>query len=144
MTTKQHILNTLTAGAVGLSSLAMAGTALAVTHSTNGGITQASPSIGQSYSNGNSAVGDTYANGHGSHAGGMSVLLQTGQQAPGGMSHAKIKAAQSALNHRGANLEVNGTFNPDTVQALMDYQKSHNLRVTGHPDHQTLKSLGVL
>ncbi len=144
MSAKRHLTNSVTAAVLGLSSLAFVGTALGAVNAPDANSNQGTPTIGHTYGSGNSAVGDTYNTANGtSHAGGISVLMQNNQQASGGITHAKVKAAQIALNNRGYNLKANGTFDPATFQAIMNYQQTHNLRTTGHPDQQTLQSLGV-
>jgi peptidoglycan hydrolase-like protein with peptidoglycan-binding domain len=58
-------------------------------------------------------------------------------------ANARVEHIQTALNHQGAHLEVDGTMGPKTVAALKTFQKSHHLKVTGKADAATLKALGV-
>ena len=55
-----------------------------------------------------------------------------------------IMAAQQALNSNGANLKVDGKMGPNTRRALMDYQASNGLQVTGHLDSATASKLGMM
>jgi len=55
----------------------------------------------------------------------------------------RVEAVQTALNSHGAHLAVDGHLGPKTRGALRTYQRHHNLHVTGHPDSETLSSLGI-
>jgi peptidoglycan hydrolase-like protein with peptidoglycan-binding domain len=62
----------------------------------------------------------------------------------GRMSHKqRVEALQTALNANGAQLTVDGRAGAKTTAALKAYQKSHNLRPTGHPDPKTSAALGI-
>ena len=62
----------------------------------------------------------------------------------GHMSHNQhVDALQTALNSNGAKLKVDGRMGAKTSAALKAYQKSHNLRPTGHPDAKTSAALGI-
>lgn len=54
----------------------------------------------------------------------------------------RVAKLQMALNSNGAQLNVDGKMGPSTVAALKDYQKGHNLKVTGKADAATMKALG--
>ncbi len=53
----------------------------------------------------------------------------------------RIERLQNALNQHGASLTVDGKMGPQTRAALEDFQKSHNLKVTGRPDRETIAAL---
>jgi peptidoglycan hydrolase-like protein with peptidoglycan-binding domain len=53
----------------------------------------------------------------------------------------RVERLQTALNTNGAKLTVDGKFGPKTKSALMDFQKAHGLKVTGHPDKETIAAL---
>lgn len=55
----------------------------------------------------------------------------------------KVAEVQKALNAHGASLTVDGVMGKGTKNALKDYQKANNLKVTGRADKETLKSLGL-
>lgn len=59
------------------------------------------------------------------------------------MSRKEVEDVQSALNRSGYKLAVDGHIGPMTRDALKKYQTSHNLKATGTPDRETIKSLGV-
>jgi peptidoglycan DL-endopeptidase CwlO len=63
---------------------------------------------------------------------------------PPGLTPAQQRVAQlqTQLNTAGAQLTVDGKMGPATRTALSDFQKSHNLKVTGRPDAATMKALG--
>jgi peptidoglycan DL-endopeptidase CwlO len=53
----------------------------------------------------------------------------------------RIQRLQNALNQHGASVTVDGKMGPQTRAALEDFQKSHNLKVTGRPDRETIAAL---
>jgi peptidoglycan hydrolase-like protein with peptidoglycan-binding domain len=53
----------------------------------------------------------------------------------------RIKKLQTALNASGASLTVDGKIGPKTRAALMDFQKAHGLKATGHLDKETRAAL---
>jgi peptidoglycan DL-endopeptidase CwlO len=53
----------------------------------------------------------------------------------------RIERLQNALNQHGASLTVDGKMGPQTRAALEDFQKSHNLKVTGRPNRETIAAL---
>jgi hypothetical protein len=53
----------------------------------------------------------------------------------------RMKKLQTALNANGATLTVDGRMGPKTKSALMDFQKAKGLKVTGHPDKETIAAL---
>ncbi|HEY3897346.1 MAG TPA: peptidoglycan-binding domain-containing protein [Chthoniobacter sp.] len=56
-----------------------------------------------------------------------------------------IVNVQDALTHRGYATGVsNGTFGPMTETALSNFQRDHELPITGRIDGRTLKALGLL
>ena len=55
----------------------------------------------------------------------------------------QVQAVQTALNSNGAHLTVDGHMGAKTRSALMAFQRSHHLAVTGHADPATLKALGL-
>ncbi len=63
---------------------------------------------------------------------------------PPGLTPAQQKVAQlqTPLNAAGAQLTVDGKMGPATHAALRDFQKQHNLKVSGRPDAATMKALG--
>ena len=56
---------------------------------------------------------------------------------------ADVKAAQEALNKKGAHLATDGKMGPKTHAAIRDFQKANNLNVTGRLDAATRKALGI-
>src|SRR4051794_26549677 len=50
-----------------------------------------------------------------------------------------IQYVQILLDSNGASLTADGRMGPKTVAALHQFQKEHNLKVTGQPDQATLK-----
>lgn len=54
-----------------------------------------------------------------------------------------VASVQRALDRRGARLRVDGVCGIKTVNALRAFQKAHGLKVTGMPDPETLRLLGV-
>ncbi len=66
------------------------------------------------------------------------------QQGATRMSDADIKSVKEALKAKGLNPgPINGTMDSQTQQAIRDFQKTNNLRVTGEVDEQTAAKLGV-
>ena len=43
----------------------------------------------------------------------------------------------------GAHLKVDGNWGPMTTKALEAFQKSHDLKASGHVDKATLEKLGL-
>ena len=54
-----------------------------------------------------------------------------------------IKKAQDALKAKGLNPGTGGKLDPQTQQALRDFQKANNLPATGVLDEKTAGKLGV-
>jgi len=54
---------------------------------------------------------------------------------------ARVERLQTALNTNGAQLTVDGKMGPKTSAALMDFQKAHGLKPTGHVDKETMAAL---
>ncbi len=54
---------------------------------------------------------------------------------------ARVERLQTALNANGAQLTVDGKMGPKTSAALMDFQKAHGLKATGHVDKETMDAL---
>jgi len=66
------------------------------------------------------------------------------QQGATRMSDADIKSVKEALKAKGLNPgPINGTMDSQTQQAIRDFQRTNNLRVTGEVDEQTAAKLGV-
>jgi peptidoglycan hydrolase-like protein with peptidoglycan-binding domain len=55
----------------------------------------------------------------------------------------RIKEIQTALNHHGIKVAVDGRMGKETHDALARYQKANGLAVTGRADAPTLTKLGV-
>ena len=59
-------------------------------------------------------------------------------------SDATVAAAQKQLARQGDYRgDIDGVFGPETQRAIMRYQSSHGLRVTGYLTSDTLQSLGL-
>jgi peptidoglycan hydrolase-like protein with peptidoglycan-binding domain len=54
-----------------------------------------------------------------------------------------IKKAQDALKAKGLNPGTGGKLDPQTQQALREFQKANNLPATGVLDEKTAAKLGV-
>lgn len=54
-----------------------------------------------------------------------------------------IKQWQRVLVRHGATIAVDGVCGKETIDALRAFQKAHGLKVTGMPDPETVKALGV-
>jgi peptidoglycan hydrolase-like protein with peptidoglycan-binding domain len=63
--------------------------------------------------------------------------------APQAMSAPRVDVVQRALNANGAHLTVDGRVGPKTEAALRNFQRQHNLPVTGRPDSATITALGI-
>jgi peptidoglycan hydrolase-like protein with peptidoglycan-binding domain len=59
------------------------------------------------------------------------------------ISHSQVKKLQRALKGHGYNLEADGQVGPKTRSALKKYQRNNGLKVTGKPDQETLRRLGM-
>jgi len=57
------------------------------------------------------------------------------------MSRKKVEAIQTALAKGGESVPIDGIWGPKTTAAVRDFQKAHNLKVTGHMDRETWKAL---
>jgi len=55
----------------------------------------------------------------------------------------EIRALQEALNKTGATLHVDGVWGSKTHAALVNYQKTHDLKATGRIDKATRDSLKI-
>jgi peptidoglycan hydrolase-like protein with peptidoglycan-binding domain len=53
----------------------------------------------------------------------------------------RVENLQTALNANGAQITVDGKMGPKTSAALMDFQKAHGLKATGHVDKETMAAL---
>lgn len=69
------------------------------------------------------------------------IASPTTQRHPATMSRQRVEGIQEALNGAGAKLAIDGIWGPKTEAALKQYQQQHGLKVTGHPDHATMKQL---
>jgi len=56
---------------------------------------------------------------------------------------AYMMKVQKALIAKGAMIKADGFFGPASRKALMDYQKTNKLKVTGRVDAATKKALGL-
>lgn len=54
-----------------------------------------------------------------------------------------VESFQRALVRDGAKISVDGVCGKSTIDALRTFQKAHGLKVTGMPDPETVKALGV-
>ncbi len=54
-----------------------------------------------------------------------------------------VMKVQKALVAKGAKIKADGFFGPMTRKAIMAFQKTHKLKVTGHVDAATKKALGL-
>jgi hypothetical protein len=59
------------------------------------------------------------------------------------VSSGEIKKAQEALKGKGHNPGTDGKMDPQTQQALRDFQKANDLPATGVLDEKTASKLGV-
>jgi hypothetical protein len=59
-------------------------------------------------------------------------------------NYSSVVAAQERLAREGYyNGESNGAFGPEMRQALRQYQRSHDLRITGYLDKDTVAAMGL-
>jgi peptidoglycan hydrolase-like protein with peptidoglycan-binding domain len=70
----------------------------------------------------------------------MPGMSHTGTKSAAGRA-ARIEKLQTALNANGAQLTVDGKMGAQTKAALMDFQKSKGLKVTGKVDKETIAAL---
>lgn len=55
-----------------------------------------------------------------------------------------VRHVQQALSNKGFNPgQIDGVYGPHTANALRQYQRKEDLKVTGHMDASTLSSLGI-
>jgi peptidoglycan hydrolase-like protein with peptidoglycan-binding domain len=74
-------------------------------------------------------------------AGTTSSSVTTQQSA---VSPEMIKAVQQKMQHDGEyHGNIDGVWGPDTQTAVRDYQRAHNLNVTGQLDQQTLQAMDL-
>ncbi len=59
------------------------------------------------------------------------------------LHHEFIGSVQMALNRSGVHLAVDCRMGAMTGHALRRFQRQHNWRVTGRPDRETVKALGI-
>lgn len=59
------------------------------------------------------------------------------------MNKAWVKHVQEALISHGARIRTDGICGKKTIDALRTFQKARGLKVTGMPDPETLKALGI-
>lgn len=56
----------------------------------------------------------------------------------------QIREMQTLLKDRGYDVgEINGVINPETTQALQQFQQDRELAVTGTPTRETLRALSL-
>ena len=71
----------------------------------------------------------------------MQGMPHTGAKPSAATRSARIEKLQTALNANGAQLTVDGKMGAQTKSALMDFQKSKGLKVTGKVDKETIAAL---
>jgi len=54
-----------------------------------------------------------------------------------------VKHVQEALNSHDAKIRTDGICGKKTINAIRAFQKAQGLKVTGMPDPETLKALGI-
>ncbi len=54
-----------------------------------------------------------------------------------------VQHVQEALNDHGTRLRTDGICGKKTIDAIRAFQKTQGLKVTGMPDAETLKALGI-
>jgi peptidoglycan hydrolase-like protein with peptidoglycan-binding domain len=59
------------------------------------------------------------------------------------MNKTWVKHVQEALISHGAHLQTDGICGKKTIDAIRAFQKAQGLKVTGMPDPETLKALGI-
>ncbi len=59
------------------------------------------------------------------------------------MNKTWVKHVQEALISHGAHLQTDGICGKKTIDAIRAFQKTQGLKVTGMPDAETLKALGI-
>jgi peptidoglycan hydrolase-like protein with peptidoglycan-binding domain len=57
------------------------------------------------------------------------------------MSRHRVEQIQAALAKGGEPVAIDGIWGPKTIMAVKDFQKSHDLKMTGHLDRETLMAL---
>jgi peptidoglycan hydrolase-like protein with peptidoglycan-binding domain len=79
--------------------------------------------------------------------GGGQVLQQEQAQGSGAqlqLSPSTVRQIQQALNQAGYSVgNVDGSWGPQTAQAMQNFQQAQGLEPTGQPNQQTLSALGV-
>jgi hypothetical protein len=79
--------------------------------------------------------------------GGGQVLQQEQAQGSGAqlqLSPSTVRQIQQALNQAGYSVgNVDGSWGPQTVQAMQNFQQAQGLEPTGQPNQQTLSALGI-
>jgi peptidoglycan hydrolase-like protein with peptidoglycan-binding domain len=71
----------------------------------------------------------------------MQSMSHTGAKPSAAGRTARVEKLQTALNANGAQLTVDGKMGAQTKAALMDFQKSKGLKVTGKVDKETIAAL---
>ena len=59
------------------------------------------------------------------------------------MNKTWVKHVQAALISHGARIRTDGICGKKTIDAIRAFQKTQGLKVTGMPDAETLKALGI-
>lgn len=59
------------------------------------------------------------------------------------MNKTWVKQVQQALNSHGASIKTDGICGKKTIDAIRTFQRAQGLKVTGMPDAETLKALGI-
>src|SRR6185312_10959308 len=105
------------------------------------GVLVAGPTFAQGTTNPGSSSGSTMSNPStmSSNEHGSSAMN------PHSLSQDQIKSAQGKLQQDGYYKEgkVDGTWGPETHQALQKFQQDHKLNANGELDQQTLAALGL-
>lgn len=70
-----------------------------------------------------------------------SMMKSSGKKAM--MSNHEIKLVQEALNKDGYKLKVDGILGWHTSNAIKNFQKKNDLKITGQPDSMTLAKLNL-
>ncbi|HEX5419374.1 MAG TPA: peptidoglycan-binding domain-containing protein [Gammaproteobacteria bacterium] len=60
-----------------------------------------------------------------------------------GYSEAQMKALQKALSGKGYKVTASGQWDRPTRDAIEKFQKDQHLKVTGNPNAETRKALGL-
>ena len=59
------------------------------------------------------------------------------------LSPRAVRTVQKALNRHGAKVKVNGMMDLKTIEAVIKFQRNHNLAATGFVNSKTAAKLGI-